>query len=266
VLWLGKVVCEKCGREKWLETTMSNSRPKHVCFFSKKCPHSKAFLEELARTPYTREFQFICVDPSPQRPKLPTWLKVVPTLLIDGESDPLTEEKVFNWLSLRRIQAPASGAVRQQSQYEPPRPEVSTKQNSVYSPPVYDAAPPRAGATLAEPIQTRSSPNQASLQVTPQSSDVEPSAYHTAEMAGTGKWSDAYSFIEDQFSIEKGVGTSRIERNFTVLDGMSFSAGGNTVQSAPAEKVSEKAQALNSAVEAFRKARDSDLPAPIARR
>jgi hypothetical protein len=83
-------------------------------------------------------------------------------------------------------------------------------------------------------------------------------------MAGTGKWSDPYSFIEDQFSIQDGVGASRIERNFTMLDGMSYNQGG-AVKAAPKEQVSEKARALNSAMEDFRKKRDADLPAPINR-
>lgn len=241
------------------------SKPKHVCFYSKKCPHSKAFLEELARTPYTREFQFVCVDPSPTRGKLPTWLKAVPTLLIDGESDPLTDEKVFNWLSLRRIQTPA---LRNQVQFtEPARPEVSTRGESKYAPPVYDSPAPAQAKPkgMPEPIQTRSSPNQASPQVQNVSSgDVDPMAYHTAEMAGTGKWSDAYSFLDDNFSIEKGQGSSRIERNFAVLDGMGY--GGAPAAPPPPEKMSEKARVLNSAFDDFRKQRDSDLPGPMARR
>jgi hypothetical protein len=246
---------------------MSTSRPKHVCFYSKKCPYSKAFLEELARTPYTREFQFICVDPSPSRPKLPSWLKGVPTLLIDGEADPLTDEKVFNWLSLRRIQTPAS---RQPDRYaEPPRAEVGSRQAPRYTAPVYEqVAPPpipQAKAVMPEPVQTRSSPNQASPQVQQVSNGEEVGAYHTAEMAGSGKWSDAYSFLDDQFSIEKGQGSSRIERNFAVLDGMGYGGGASSAPPPP-ENVSEKARVLNSAFDDFRKQRDSDLPGPMARR
>jgi len=83
-------------------------------------------------------------------------------------------------------------------------------------------------------------------------------------MAGTGKWSDGYSFIEDEFSIEKGSGRSRIERNFEVIDGSPVpgAPGPQAVQT----KESEKARALNSAFDDFRKQRDQDLPAAPARR
>lgn len=242
-----------------------SQRPKHACFYSKKCPHSKSFLEELARTPYTSEFQFVCVDPSPNRPRLPTWLKVVPTLLIDGEADPLTDEKVFNWLSLRKIQGNAPAQVA--SQYrEPDRSEVQTRNEISNNNPIYDPTPPPAKKSpFPEPLQTRAPGGEASKQVVPQSADGEPNAWHSTEMAGTGKWSDPYSFIEDQFSIQDGVGASRIERNFTMLDGMSYSQGGAVKSAPPAEAVSEKARALNSAMEDFRKKRDADMPAPLNR-
>lgn len=245
-----------------------SQRPKHACFFSKKCPHSKSFLEELARTPYTSEFQFVCVDPGPNRPKLPSWLKVVPTLLIDGEPDPLTDEKVFNWLSLRRIQGNTPVSVA--NQYREPVPvrtevqsrnEIPSVQNPVYDP----TPPPARKSPFPEPQQTRATNGEASKQVIPQTTDGEPNAWHSTEMAGTGKWSDPYSYIEDQFSIKDGVGASRIERNFTMLDGMSFSQGGAVKVAPPAEAVSEKARALNNAMEDFRKKRDADTPAPINR-
>lgn len=83
---------------------------KHICFYSKKCEWSVGFLKELQRTQYMNEFSFVCVDPSPDRPKLPSWLKKVPTLVIQGEAEPLTDAEVMNWLSLRRLrETPASG-------------------------------------------------------------------------------------------------------------------------------------------------------------
>lgn len=243
-----------------------SQRPKHACFYSKKCPHSRSFLEELSKTPYTSEFQFVCVDPGPDRPKLPTWLKAVPTLLIDGEADPLTDEKVFNWLSLRRIQgnSPVSQPVKA-TYREPERAEVQSRQELSSKNTVYDPNPPRSKPAFPEPVQTRASPNEASKQMAPQSSGEEPNAWHSTEMAGTGKWSDPYSFIEDQFSIEKGVGASRIERNFSMLDGMAFEQGGANKVGIPSEALSEKAKVLNNAMEDFRKKRDADLPAPINR-
>lgn len=244
-----------------------SQRPKHACFYSKKCPHSASFLEELARTPYTSEFQFVCVDPSPNRPRLPTWLKVVPTLLIDGEADPLTDEKVFNWLSLRKIQGNSSAPVAN-TYREPPKNEIQSRQE-VPAPmknPVYDPTPPAAAKSgFPEPLQTRATSGQASKLVEPPPATDEPNAWHTSEMSGTGKWSDGYSFIDDVFSIADGVGASRIERNFALLDGMSYNQGGAVKKAAPAEPVSEKAKALNNAMEDFRKKRDADIPVSINR-
>jgi hypothetical protein len=224
---------------------MSN-RAKHVCFYSKKCPHSKSFLEELSKTSFTSEFQFVCVDPGPNRPKLPPWLKSVPTLLIDGEPDPLVDEKVMNWLSLRRIQAPAR---KSDNRFvEPPAAQVTSSRSKE---PTYK---------LPEPVQTRSSPNAASKEVKQPTAEAEP-VWNSVELSSGNKWSDAYSFIDDQFSIEKGTGGSRFERNFSLLDDGITGQGPTQAK----EAMSEKAKALNSAFDDFRKQRDSDLPGPMAR-
>jgi hypothetical protein len=76
----------------------------HLCFYSTRCRFSQSFLEELSRTPYSKEFKFVCVDPSPTRPPLPAYLKAVPTLMIKGEPEPRTDSQVMNWLSERRLQ------------------------------------------------------------------------------------------------------------------------------------------------------------------
>ena len=77
---------------------------KNLCFYSNKDKWSKAFLEELAKTNWAPEFQFICVDPAPNRPSLPKWLKQVPTLVIDGEQEPIkTDSDVMNWLYERKM-------------------------------------------------------------------------------------------------------------------------------------------------------------------
>jgi hypothetical protein len=78
---------------------MNTGQPEHVCFYSNKCNWSKAFLTELANTPWKQSFRFICVDPSPQRAPLPSWLTKVPTLVIKGEQQPRTDGEVMNWLS-----------------------------------------------------------------------------------------------------------------------------------------------------------------------
>jgi len=88
------------------------SLPKNLCFFSARCRYSQNFLEELAKTPYAKEFRFISVDPqvpNGPRPQLPAYVKAVPTLMIDGEKDTRTDAQVLNWLSERRLRdAPAT--------------------------------------------------------------------------------------------------------------------------------------------------------------
>lgn len=82
---------------------MSRPAPIHICFYSQRCQWSKAFIEELSRTPYHNDFRFVCVDPGPNRPALPSWLKQTPTLVIRGEDTPRTDGEVMNWLSLQLI-------------------------------------------------------------------------------------------------------------------------------------------------------------------
>jgi hypothetical protein len=82
---------------------MSRPAPTHICFYSNRCEWSKAFLEEIAKTSYHKEFRFICVDPSPNRPQLPSWLKQIPTLVISGEPEPRTNSEVMNWLYERKM-------------------------------------------------------------------------------------------------------------------------------------------------------------------
>jgi len=89
---------------------MSRPAPIHICFYSNRCQWSKAFLEEIAQTEHHKDFRFICVDPSPQRPALPSWLKQIPTLVIRGETQPRTDAEVMNWLYEQRIRQGGGGA------------------------------------------------------------------------------------------------------------------------------------------------------------
>lgn len=84
------------------------SQPTNICFYSNKCQWSKAFITELARTPWKGDFRFICVDPGPNRPQLPSWLKKVPTVVISGESEPRTDSDVMNWLYEKRMKEPTT--------------------------------------------------------------------------------------------------------------------------------------------------------------
>jgi len=87
---------------------MESASPPHICFYSNKCPWSKAFIEELAKTPWKKEFRYICVDPGPQRPPLPKWLQKTPTLVIRGEKEPRTDADVMNWIYERKMRETAS--------------------------------------------------------------------------------------------------------------------------------------------------------------
>ena len=75
---------------------------KNMCFYSTKCAWSKAFITEISKTPFKGEFQFISVDP-PLQQALPKWLKKVPTLMIQGNPEPLTDSEVMNWLYERKM-------------------------------------------------------------------------------------------------------------------------------------------------------------------
>ena len=75
----------------------------NLCYYSNKCQWSKAFVTELAKTPWKNDFRFICVDPSPSRPQIPPWLKKVPTIVVAGEPEPRTDADVMNWLYEKRM-------------------------------------------------------------------------------------------------------------------------------------------------------------------
>ena len=77
--------------------------PIHICFYSNRCEWSKAFISEISKTPYHKDFRFICVDPAPNRPQLPSWLKQTPTLVISGEPEPRTNGEVMNWFYERKM-------------------------------------------------------------------------------------------------------------------------------------------------------------------
>ena len=78
---------------------------KNTCFYSNRCKVCEAFITEIAQTSYKHEFQYVCVDPGPNgaRPRLPGFLKKVPTLIVSGEDQPLVGSEAVNWLWTRRM-------------------------------------------------------------------------------------------------------------------------------------------------------------------
>jgi hypothetical protein len=113
---------------------MSRPAPIHICFYSNRCDWSKAFIEEISKTTYHTDFRFICVDPSANRPQLPSWLKQTPTLVISGEPEPRTNSDVMNWLYERRMQdggKPAKGGAPAASATDP-EPYLDTEMGGGY--------------------------------------------------------------------------------------------------------------------------------------
>ena len=104
------------------------SQPPHLCFFSTRNRLSQDFLEELSRTPYSKEFKFICVDQQPGRPRpqLPAYVEAVPTLMIRGEDSPRVDSAVMNWISERRLTDRQGPARQQQGPQEPSGPMAFT--------------------------------------------------------------------------------------------------------------------------------------------
>jgi hypothetical protein len=77
----------------------------NICFYSNQCKVCKAFFSELANTPFKNDFNFVCVDTTP-RNRLPGYLKKVPTIVVQGEGEPLVGNEAINWLWIKKMQDP----------------------------------------------------------------------------------------------------------------------------------------------------------------
>jgi hypothetical protein len=217
-----------------------------VLYFSKKCRFCQAFFEELSATSYTKEFRFVCVDPSPGRPPLPAWLKSVPTMVVEGEEGPrVGPSAVNNWLFERKMgasQAPAAPARAQPSNKLPEPISANTPADSKQGPPVLPGS-------RMEGIE----------------------AWHGAEMSGSA-WSDEYSFLDDAFTSEKGY--NPIIRNWESLagpvvgKGAGVGGGGAGARGAggagPGPAKTAKEEKLLKEFEQFSKMRDMEF-SPIQR-
>jgi hypothetical protein len=85
----------------------------NICFYSNQCKVCKAFFAELASTPFKNDFKFICVDTTP-RNRLPGYLKKVPTIVVQGETEPLVGNEAINWLWIRKLQDPRMNSQQKQ--------------------------------------------------------------------------------------------------------------------------------------------------------
>jgi hypothetical protein len=225
--------CGQQRRENPVEQTMSGGGA-NLCFYSTKCRYSQAFLEELARTPYAKEFRFVCVDvgPTGTRPVLPPYVKAVPTLMIAGEVDARTDSAVMNWLSERRLKERDSVA-------------VSTPMGTVQ----------RGGAPT-----TAAGPAPAGM------GGDGPMAFDAFGMAGCGD--EGFAFLTDDTS-SMSTSMVRMAGNMaSIHDGSAMTAPAqrSAVSGGAAAPVSAKAKAIDDRLEALRAARDRDIPGPPGRR
>lgn len=215
---------------------MSSGGP-NLCFYSTKCRYSQAFLEELARTPYAKEFKFVCVDigPTGTRPALPPYVRAVPTLMIAGEADARTDSSVMNWLSERRLRERDSVS-------------IATPTGAVQ----------RGGAPTAPAIG---------------GGGDGPAAFDGFGMAGGGD--EGFAFLSDDTS-SMSTSMVRMAGNMASIHDMStmtaptqrgtVTPGAGPAGGAAVAPVSAKAKAMDDRLEALRAARDRDMPGPPTRR
>jgi hypothetical protein len=255
---------------------------KNLCYYSTKCRPTQSFLEQLIATPYKSEFSFVCVDPGPNRPRLPQWLKSTPTLLIAGEDRPRTDRDVFNWLFERKMMegAPKGGNVPTRATEIPMPPRnpgaemIPVDSRNVlthvggtksitpmpYSPTI--DVPPRITPHVVGKGEAPSVPPPAGAGTGPIMD------WNIAEMGGN-KWSDNYSFIGSaDFKSDKGY--NPIGRNWEQLTGGSdmppIVGTGTGAMSAPSSRQSEKEKMLAAQFEAFQREREIGITKAPERR
>lgn len=225
----------------------------HLCFFSTRCRYSQAFLEELSRTPYSREFRFVCVDAPPGgvRPTLPPYVRAVPTLMIQGEHEPRTDAAVMNWLSERRLMDREAG------------PALATPMSVAAAggggrPPVGGGRGPMAGGGSGGG-----------------GDGPGPAAFGGSEfMLGAGD--EGFSFIGEDTTATKG-GFVRMMGNMASFSdlgastggishvGPSMSSAGGGVGGGGGGPQTAKAKAMEDAFERMMSDRDRGIPGPVKR-
>ena len=237
---------------------------KHRLYFSTKCRHCQAFMEELIRTPFVREVAAICVDPSPTRPSLPPWLKSVPTLVVIGESSPrVGPGAVNNWLFERRMGGSGATTVRN-TVTDDRRIPVYTADTSQVGPVSRSDMSVSNNGRLPSAISGTTEGDKSAGPPTLAGSldDEKVKPYFNLEMSGKS-WSDIYSFLA-QKAEESTKAYNPIVRNFELLtEALGISSGAAT---ASATRVSEKEAALLREFEAYTAGRDRDIKGPISRK
>lgn len=223
---------------------------KNTLYYGSKCRYSQAFLEELRTTPFMKEFNFVCVDPGPNRPPLPRWLDRVPSMMAVGESEPrLGPGPVNNWLFERKMGGSVAATTK-----------TTAERNMPLSQPVYNPD------VTARPQTSATQQKQSPVTPAPGAGPGGPEAYHSYEMSGS-KWSDNYSFLGSTDGKTSDKMYNPIGRNFeSLVPSSMFGSSPAAAAAPPQEKRSPKEEKLLREFEAFQKARDMDVPGPAARR
>lgn len=204
---------------------LRSPQAKHICFYSKRCEWSSAFLRELNETTFKTEFAFVCVDPAPYRPQLPKWLKKVPTLVIQGEAEPRTDAEVMNWLSQRRLR-------------ENPLPSQAARPPPATSAPsqVHKSAPMEP-----EPF------NGMEMGI----KGTDPYCFLDTDTTATGNGGYGMQHSFEFLSGAPGVGTA------TMND---IGGGGGGGGQAPGKQKSKKEELFDKQMEAYQRDRESGMP------
>lgn len=196
--------------------------PPHLCFYSTRCRYSQAFLEELSRSPYYTEFRFVCVDPSATGVR-----PALPPYL-----------KAVPTLVIAGEHEPRTD---------------NQVMNWLSERRLLDREP---AATLG----ARPGAAPASTVVT--SGSGGPAAF---EGFGFGSSSDeGFAYLTDTTEVSKGAmvrmggGLASLSGGDIPLPGTGAGAGATTAGG----KVSAKARAMEDAFEAYRAAREKDMPGP----
>lgn len=253
----------------------------HLCFYSTRCRYSQAFLEELSRTPYAREFRFVCVDTPAggPRPALPPYVRAVPTLMIAGEHEPRVDGAVMNWLSERRLRdrtdampslvmsgpgsarPPVGGGPATMTMAAPAAPAASSSSGvPTGGGPMTDMTGERGGGGLAGFFGAGDFAVGGDEHYAFIGDNTTPSEKSMVRMAGNMAGLGDYgtlSMSESRMAAGGGIASfAGVSGGAAAMDSMS---GSSSAKSA-------KAKAMDDALAAFQASRDRDIPGPIARR
>lgn len=253
----------------------------HLCFYSARCGYSKSFLEELSRTPYAREFRFVCVDAGPGgvRPALPPYVRAVPTLMIAGEHEPRVDAAVMNWLTERRLRERAEatpslmgGPGMSGGGARPPMGAVAAPAAASSSSSSGSGGPPTGGGPMTDMTGERGGGGLAGFFGSGDfavggdegfafiNDPVGPSDKAMVRMSGNMAGLNDYGTLSMSDSRMAAGGVSGF------VGGGAAVSGGAASSMASTGRVSEKERAMNDAFEAFKASRDKDVPgAPVRR-